>query len=220
MVSQRTKFQVLRFNLYKAISGSAKCRKLGGLGQLGALKGMGNASIRQSTYDFLLDFNSRLTICLSFNVFEIQPVICRKSPIFTHTPAFGAHARVDAGRISRRSLTSEKQNPWAIVWCYVCDPTFSRFSRTPTCVRRTQADTDSQSQTQVHGQYRGCIASRGKNGCYVNVPRATATQCRSNHTRPKLPILKKFAKIGGVLYNRIGLEPIVKPEAVSAVRVT
>jgi len=23
--------------------------------------------------------------------------------------------------------------PWAIVWCCLCDPTFNRFSRTPTC---------------------------------------------------------------------------------------
>ena len=30
------------------------------------------------------------TMCLSFTVFEIQPVICRKSPILTTPPAFGA----------------------------------------------------------------------------------------------------------------------------------
>ena len=29
-------------------------------------------------------------MCLSFTVFEIQPVICRKSPISTTPPAFGA----------------------------------------------------------------------------------------------------------------------------------
>jgi len=26
------------------------------------------------------------------------------------------------------------------VWCCLCDPTFSRFSRTPTCDRQTQTD--------------------------------------------------------------------------------
>jgi len=26
------------------------------------------------------------------------------------------------------------------MWCSLCDPTFSRFSRTPTCDRRTQTD--------------------------------------------------------------------------------
>ena len=35
---------------------------------------------------------------------------------------------------------------------FFCDPTFSRFSRTPTCDRHRQT------QTQAHGQYRGCIA--------------------------------------------------------------
>ena len=43
MVSQYTKFEVFRFTGYEAMNGSAKCRKLGGLG---ALKVMGNATIR------------------------------------------------------------------------------------------------------------------------------------------------------------------------------
>jgi len=42
------------------------------------------------------------------------------------------------------------------VRCCLCDPTLSRFSRTPTCDGQTDG------QTQGHG-YRGCIASRGKN---------------------------------------------------------
>ena len=46
MVSQCTKFEVSRFTRYKAMNGGAKCRKLGGLGQLGALKVVGNATIR------------------------------------------------------------------------------------------------------------------------------------------------------------------------------
>jgi len=37
----------------------------------------------------------------------------------------------------------------AIVRCCLCDPTFSRFSRTPTCDRRTDRQTDG--QTQGHG---------------------------------------------------------------------
>jgi len=43
-LSQCTKFEV--FTRYEAMNGGAKCRKWGGLGRLGALKVMGNATIR------------------------------------------------------------------------------------------------------------------------------------------------------------------------------
>jgi len=39
------------------MNGGAKCRKWGVSGRLGALKVMGNATIRYSAYDFLIDFN-------------------------------------------------------------------------------------------------------------------------------------------------------------------
>ena len=39
------------------MNGSAKCRKWGGLRWLGALKVIGNATVRYSAYDFLFDFN-------------------------------------------------------------------------------------------------------------------------------------------------------------------
>ena len=54
MVSQYTKYEVSRFTRYEAVNGGAKCRKWGGQG---ALKVMGNVTIRQSAYDFLFDFN-------------------------------------------------------------------------------------------------------------------------------------------------------------------
>ena len=78
MVSQCTKYEVSRFTRYEAVNGAAKCRKWGGQG---ALKVNGNVTIRQNAYDFLFDFN-RNHARLSCTVFEIQPAICRKSPIF------------------------------------------------------------------------------------------------------------------------------------------
>ena len=129
------------------------------MGQFGALRGHSKSSAMSpfdrahtTSYSTLIE-----TMCLSYTVFEMQPDICRKSPILTHPALVGG----DPGRISWRSFASENQSAWAIVWCCLCDPTFSRFSRTPTCDRQTQRDTDR--QTQAHGQYRRCIASRGKN---------------------------------------------------------
>jgi len=68
MVSQCTKFEVSRFTRYEAMNGDAKCRKWGGLGRLGALKVMGNATIRYNTtsYSTLIE-----TMRLSCAVFEI-----------------------------------------------------------------------------------------------------------------------------------------------------
>ena len=91
-------------------------------------------------------------MCLSFIVFEIQPDICRKSPILTYPLAFGAPVGGDSGRISQRSLAPEIQSHWAIVWCCLCDRTFIRFCRTPTCDGRTNRWTDK--RTQAHGQCR------------------------------------------------------------------
>jgi len=46
MLNQCTKFEVSRFTRCEAMNGSAKCRKWGGLGWLGALKVLGNAIVR------------------------------------------------------------------------------------------------------------------------------------------------------------------------------
>ena len=54
MVNQCTKFEIFRFTRLECMNGGAKCRKWGGLREL---KVMGNATIRQSAYDFLFDFN-------------------------------------------------------------------------------------------------------------------------------------------------------------------
>jgi len=53
----------------------------------------------------------RVIMCLSFTVFEIEPVICRQSPILTHPTCILRPRRGDPGRISRRSLASENWSP-------------------------------------------------------------------------------------------------------------
>ena len=59
MGSQCTKFEVSRFTRYEAMNGNAKC-KMGWFGVVrGALKVMGNATIRQSAYDFLFGLNRK-----------------------------------------------------------------------------------------------------------------------------------------------------------------
>ena len=42
---------------------------------------------------------------------------------------------------SARCSAAENQRPCDIVWRYLRDPTFSRFSRTPTCDRQTDGQT-------------------------------------------------------------------------------
>jgi len=58
MLNQCTKFEVSRFTRYEAMNGSVKCRKWGGLGQLGGTQGHGNVTIRYSAYDFLFVFET------------------------------------------------------------------------------------------------------------------------------------------------------------------
>jgi len=58
-----------------------------------------------------------------------------------------------------RNLRRQKTwSPWVTVWRCLRDPTSSRFSRTPTCKRRTDRQTDTQ---------RRHIASRGKEYMYT-----------------------------------------------------
>ena len=52
-----TKFEVSMVIRFEDMKGNAKCRNCGGLGGYGSLKVIGNVAIRQSTYDFLVDFN-------------------------------------------------------------------------------------------------------------------------------------------------------------------
>jgi len=47
-----------------------------------------------------------------------------------------------------RFSASRNQSSWAIVWRCLRDPTFRRFSRTPTCGRQTDEQTDGQTGTR------------------------------------------------------------------------
>ena len=83
MESQCTKFEVSRFTRYETMNDGAKCRKWGGFGQLGghwrssAMSPFDRA--HTTSYSTVIE-----TMCLSCTVFEILPVVCRKSPILTH----------------------------------------------------------------------------------------------------------------------------------------
>jgi len=46
------------------------------------------------------------TMCLSFTVFEIQPVICRKSPILTTPPACDRQTQTDRQTDGHRPMAS------------------------------------------------------------------------------------------------------------------
>ena len=86
MVSQCTKLEVSRFTRYEAMNGGAKCRKSGGLGQLGGTVNFDR--VHTTSYLTLI-----VTMCLSFTVFEIEPAICRKSPILTHPTCIRRYRR-------------------------------------------------------------------------------------------------------------------------------
>jgi len=80
MVNQCTKFGVSRFTRYEAMNGGAKCRKWGVLGQFGVTQGQPQCvRVHMTSYSTLVEI-----MHLCFTVFDIQPVICRKSPILTH----------------------------------------------------------------------------------------------------------------------------------------
>jgi len=54
-------------------------------------------------------------------------------------------------------------DPWAIVWCCLCDPTFSRLNRTPTCDRHRQTDTGSWLVPRMQRHFRWLwMTFRGK----------------------------------------------------------
>ena len=152
MVNQCTKFEVSRFTRYEAaMNGGAKCRKWGGLG---ALKVMGNVTIRQSAYDFLFDFNRNYVSI--FYLFEIQPVVCRKSPILTNSICIWCPRRGEPVEF-RGDLWRQKTRVPGLS-CGVV-----RVILRLSVLVKHRFVTDGQTHRRTQGHYRGCVASRGKN---------------------------------------------------------
>ena len=93
MISQCTKFEVSRFTCYDAMNGGAKCRKWGSLGRLGALKVIGNVTLRYSAYDFLFDFNRNHAPIL-YRFRDIAGYLSKVDDFDPPPPTFGAHKGV------------------------------------------------------------------------------------------------------------------------------
>ena len=138
MENQCTKFEVSRFIRCKAMNGGPKCTNWGSLGAL-RCHSRSSAMSPQSAYDFLFDFN-RNHASISCRFRDIAGYLSKVADFDPPPFCIWRPVGADPGRISRRSLASENQSPWAIVWCCLCDPTFSRFSRTPTYDRQTDTD--------------------------------------------------------------------------------
>ena len=102
-------------------------------------------------------------------------------PHLHSAPSYGG----DPGRISWRSLASENQSPpWlscGVVYVIL---------RLAVLVE-LRLVTDGHRQTQAHGQYRGCIASRGKN---LNLPKPYSTHTLATTYCTKLQSQKQTSQ--------------------------
>ena len=131
MVSQCTKFEVSGFTRCEAVNGGAKCRKWDGLlvvrghSRSWAMPPFDRALT--TSYSTLIE-----TMCLSFTVSGIAGYLSK----VTDFDPLHLHLVPPAEIFGIRKLESLG---YRVV--FLCDPTFSRFSGTPTCGRQTQIQT-------------------------------------------------------------------------------
>jgi len=105
------------------MNGGTKCTNWGSWGAYGSLKVIGNVTIRQSTYDFLFDFNrNHASILYCFR--DIAGYLSKVADFEPPHLHLGPRQGVIPVEFRLR------------------DPTFSRFSSTPTCDRQTDGQTD------------------------------------------------------------------------------
>jgi len=142
MVSQCTKCEVSRFTRYEAMAvQNAEMGRFGAVRRHSRSSAMSPFNRAHTTsYSTLIE-----TMRLSCTVFEIQPVICGKSPILTHPTCIWCPRRGWPRSNFAEIFGIRKLESLGYRVVLFCDPMFSRFSRTPT------SDGQMDGRTQGHG---------------------------------------------------------------------
>ena len=133
-------------------------------GSQGALKVINNVTIRQSAYDFLFDFNRNHASIL----YRFQDIAGYLSKVADFDPPH-LHSAPSQGMTPvefRGDLWHQKTSVPGLSCGVFCDPLFSCFSRTPTCVRQT--DRQTQTQTQAMASTANAQHRAVKIGCILN----------------------------------------------------
>ena len=127
------------------------------MGCLGALKVMGNATIRLSAYDFLFDFN-RNYVSIFYHFRDIAGYLWKVAdfdPPHLHSAPPQGVTPVEF----RGDLWHQKTRLAGLS----CGVVFVILRLAVLVELQLATDRQKDGRTQGHGQYRGCIASRGKN---------------------------------------------------------
>jgi len=132
-------------------------------GAYGSLNVIGNVTIRYSTYDFLFDFNrSHASILYRFR--DIASYLSKVADFDSPHLHLAPPQRVIPVEF-RGDLWHLKTRVPGLSCGVVC--VILRFAVLVELRLVTGTDTDTDRQTQAHGKYRGCIASRGKKECHT-----------------------------------------------------